>query len=113
MPDERRQGDLLIMDKLSAMHTDLALNTQATKQNTEQLIKLNGKVAAHEVRQQSIEANQAVMATALAQIQDKENTQQKTKNNWLDWLLKGLVVVGLALFYYLLTNAGNFPDFLS
>lgn len=106
MTEERRQGDLLIMEKLSAMHTDLALNTQSTKQTTEQLIKLNGKVVAHESRLQTLESNQALISSNLA----KSDTKRA---DWLEWLLKGLVVTGLALMYYLLTHAGGFPDFLN
>jgi RNase H-fold protein (predicted Holliday junction resolvase) len=105
MTDERRQGDLLIMDKLSVMHTDLALNTQETKRTTEQLTKLNGKVLAHESRLQTMEANQALISSNLAEAKTK-------KSEWTDWLLKGIVVVALALFYYLLTHNG-FPNFLN
>lgn len=103
--EERRQGDLLIMEKLSAMHTDLALNTQATKQTVEQVTKLNGKVAHHESRLQAVEATQALTASTLAQMQTK-------KQDWLDWLMKGAIAVGLLLFYYLLTHNG-FPNFLN
>lgn len=106
MSEERRQGDLLIMDKLSAMHTDLALNTQSTKQTVEQLIKLNGKVIAHESRLQTLESNQALISSNLAKNDNK-------RADWLEWLLKGIVVTGLALFYYLLTHAGGFPNFLN
>lgn len=113
MTEERRQGDLLILEKLADIQTNLALNTQETKRIADAQVKTNGKVAAHEVRQQSMEANQAVMATALAQIQQREEKQNNKKDDWLDWLLKGIVVVGLALFYYLLTHAGDFPDFLN
>lgn len=110
--EERRQGDLLIMDKLSAMHTDLALNTQATKQTTEQVTKLNGKVAHHETRLQSIEATQSLTASTLAQLQASNTEKKKEIKDWMDWLVKGVIAVGLALFYYLLTHNG-FPNFLN
>lgn len=102
---ERRQGDLMIMDKLSLMHTELALNTRETTRLAEYQKTTNGKVAAHESRLQAIESNQALISNNLATI-------NQTKKDWLDWLLKGLVVLGLLLAYYLLTHNG-FPDFLN
>lgn len=105
MPEERRQGDLLILEKLSDIQTNLALNTRETSRIADAQVKTNGKVAAHEVRMQTLEANQALISTNLAKSDNK-------KGEWLDWFIKGVIVIGLALFYYLLVNAGSFPDFL-
>jgi hypothetical protein len=112
MPEERRQGYELIstqlsaiQDKIGTMHTELALNTRETSRIAKAQETTNGKVAAHEVRQQSLEANQAVMATALAEI-------KTTKQGWEDWLKKGVVVLILSLAYYVLIHNG-FPNFLN
>ncbi len=109
---ERRQGDLLIMDKLSAMHTDLALNTQATKQTTVELAKLNGKVVAHESRLQAVEANQALISTNLTNLNTINTTKSNEFRGWRDWAVKGLIAIIVMLFYYLLTHNG-FPQFLN
>lgn len=112
MPNkERRNGDILILEKLGDIHTNLALNTQETKNTTDQLVKLNGKVAAHETRLQSMESNQALTSTALAQLQQTESKKDGTKNTYVEWFVKGLMGIGFLLLYYLLTHAG-FPDFL-
>jgi hypothetical protein len=119
MTDERRQGDLLIMDKLAAiqekqsdMHTELALNTQATKQGTEQITRLNGKVAAHESRLQAIESNQALISNNLAQVNQSNIVRNNQYTGWRDWAVKGVIAVIVMLFYYLLTKNG-FPNFLN
>jgi hypothetical protein len=109
---ERRQGDLLILEKLGAIQTDLALNTQETTRIAKAQETTNGKVAAHEVRQQSLEANQAVMATTLAQLTAANNSKLDEFKGWRDWAIKGAIAVIVMLFYYLLTHAG-FPNFLS
>jgi hypothetical protein len=113
MTKERRSGDLLIMDKLAAMHTDLALNTQATKQTTEQLVKLNGKVVAQESRIQAVESNQALVSNNLATINQSNANRADELQGWRDWAVKGIIAIVVMLFYYLLTHAAGFPNFLS
>ena len=93
------------------MHTDLALNTQATKQTTIELTKLNGKVVAHETRLQAIESNQALISNNLSNLNTTNATKSNELRGWRDWALKGLIAVVVMLFYYLLKNNG-FPDFL-
>jgi len=112
MQDERRQGDLLILEKLSEVHTELALNTQATKQTTQELTKLNGKVVAHESRLQAIESNQALISNNLAQVNQANIKRNDQYSGWRDWAVKGVIAVIVMLFYYLLANNG-FPNFLN
>jgi hypothetical protein len=111
MSNERRNGDILILEKLADIHTNLALNTQETSRIAKAQETTNGKVAAHEVRQQALEANQAVMATTLAQLTAANTDKTKELRGWRDWALKGLIAVIVMLFYYLLTHNG-FPNFL-
>lgn len=112
MPSNRRNGDLLILEKLSSIEVNLALNTQATQNQNDQLIKLNGKVAAHESRLQATESNAALMSSALASLQSQANDKTSKAGNWMEWFIKGAIVVGFGLLYYLLTHTG-FPDFLN
>jgi hypothetical protein len=112
MMEERRQGDLMIMDKLSAMHTDLALNTRETTRIAEYQKQTNGKVAAHETRLQAIESNQALISNNLAQINSLNAAKSSQSRDWKDWGLKGIIAIAVMLFYYLLTNNG-FPNFLN
>jgi hypothetical protein len=112
MINERRSGDLLILEKLADIQTNLALNTQETKRIADAQVKTNGKVAAHEVRQQTLEANQAVIATNLTKIQDREDKKDSNKSDWVTYFLKWFIGIGGALFYYLLIRNG-FPHFLN
>ena len=110
--EERRQGDLLIMEKLSAMHTDLALNTRETTRIAEYQKATNGKVAHHETRLQAIESNQALISNNLAQLNQINVDRSKESKGWKDWAIKGVIAVIVMLFYHLLINNG-FPDFLN
>lgn len=110
MSDDRRKGDLVIMEKLGAMHTELALNTQATKQTTIELTKLNGKVVAHETRLQAIESNQALISSNLSTLNTVNAEKSNEVRGWRDWAFKGVIAIVVMLFYYLLTNNG-FPNF--
>ncbi len=112
MREERRQGDLAILDKLAEIHTNLALNTQETARIAKAQESTNGKVAGHEVRQQALEANQAVMATTLAQLTSANNNKANEARGWRDWAIKGVIAIVVMLFYYLLINNG-FPKFLN
>ena len=122
MPEERRQGDLLIMDKLSAiqdkmgtMHTELALNTRETSRMAEYQKFTNGKVASLESRIQTVEAAQALTSTTLAQIQSKETQQATKKYDWFVWVVRGFIVFAITTFgwiiFIILTRLGfiNFP----
>lgn len=114
MPEEeRRNGDLLIMEKLSAMHTELALNTRETSRLADYQKTTNGKVAAHETRLQAIESNQALITNNLAQLTTANVTRQSEYRGWRDWALKGVIAIVVMLFYYLLTNSEKFPKFLN
>lgn len=111
MTEERRNGDMLIMEKLSAMHTELALNTRETTRIAEYQKATNGKVAAHETRLQAIESNQALISNNLAQLNQVNTDRSSETRGWKDWGLKGIIAIIVMLFYYLLTNNG-FPNFL-
>ena len=111
MSEDRRENDKVILDRLDKIQDDitstkinLALNTQETSRLADYQKTTNGKVAAHEVRQQSLEANQAVMATALAEIKADSASRLNTARSWHDWALKGVIAIVVMLFYYLLTH---------
>ena len=119
MPQDRRDTDKIILDEIRNLQKDvsridlnLALNTQETTRLAQYQEKMNGRVAGHESRMQIIEGAQAITSTAVAKIQDKEEKQDDKKSDWTDWLLKGLVVLGLSIAYYILTHNG-FPNFLN
>jgi hypothetical protein len=108
MSEERRQGDLLIMEKLSAMHTDLALNTRETTRIAEYQKATNGKVAAHESRLQAIESNQALTANALAAVNADRTERMTTRKliySRVAWAIAGAVVVFMQrILTYLIQN---------
>lgn len=116
MPEEdRRKGDLLILEKLSNIQTNLALNTQETKRLAEYQKMTNGKVASHEVRLQSIEGASAITSTKLAEIvadkQKAEEREEKKKERILTfkdkamWVIIGGVLVLLQrIFAYLIQS---------
>lgn len=110
--EERRKGDLLILEKLSDIHTNLALNTQETTRLAEYQKTTNGKVAAHETRLQAIESNQALISNNLASITQANTVKSAELRGWKDWAVKGVIAVVVMLFYYLLTHNG-FPSFLN
>ncbi len=97
---DRRENDNIILDRLDKLQEtstktqiDLALNTRATQGVEEHLKTLNGKVAAHETRMQSVEGAQAITSTAVARIQGDDDDKRKTRRsdyNKLKWILIGL-----------------------
>lgn len=116
---DRRENDIIILEEIRNLQKDvsridinLALNTQETSRLAKYQELMNGRVAGHESRMQVVEGAQALSATTLAALQTKEHDRDGKKSDWIDWLLKGLVVVGLSLIYYLLTHNG-FPNFLN
>jgi hypothetical protein len=113
MTQDYRENDKIILEEIRNLQKDisridinLALNTQETARLAKYQELMNGRVAAHETRMQVVEGAQAITSTAVASI-------QQNKNHWTDWLVKGVVGVGLALLYYLLTHGGGFPNFLN
>ncbi len=99
---ERRENDKIILDRLDKLQEtstktqiDLALNTRATQGVEEHLKTLNGKVAAHETRMQSVEGAQAITSTAVAQIKIEDDDKKKTRRSdyeKLKWILIGFVI---------------------
>ncbi len=110
-PSERRAGNEVILDRLGDIKTNLALNTQETGRLAEYQKTLNGKVVAHETRLQSIESNQALTSTALAQLQAEKFKQDGTMNEWTKYFIKAALAIAGAIIYFILTRNG-FPDFL-
>lgn len=103
MPEERRQNDILILEKLdkiqediSKTKIDLALNTQETTRLADYQRVTNGKVAAHEARLQSIEGANAITSTTLAEIkQDKKKREDNRSVIYtrIFWAIAGAVMV--------------------
>src|SRR5215210_8645905 len=106
MPSERRKADITIIEKLGDIHTNLALNTQETKRVGDELVKLNGKVVAHESRLQNLEGANAMMGATLTQLHAAAVEKGNEKRDWTDWAIKTGIALLAALFYFLLTKAG-------
>ena len=116
---DRRENDIIILEEIRNLQKDvsridinLALNTQETSRLAKYQELMNGRVAGHEARMQVVEEAQALSATTLAALQTKEEKHGNNRNDWINWLLKGAIAIGLLLFYYLLTHSG-FPNFLN
>jgi hypothetical protein len=114
---ERRDNTVLqaVLDltkQVSAIQTELAVNTTETKNIVSRLDKLNGSVAKHDTAISLNEQAIALLTQTITALSRAEQSSADAKSNWLDWLLKGLVVMGLLLFYTLLTHAGVVQDFL-
>ncbi|MBA3756488.1 MAG: hypothetical protein H0X02_09775 [Nitrosomonas sp.] len=97
---DHRENDKIILDRLDKLQEtstktqiDLALNTRATQGVEEHLKTLNGKVAAHETRMQSVEGAQAITSTAVAEIkQINLDTFKKRSSDYdkVKWIAIGL-----------------------
>jgi uncharacterized protein HemX len=107
-----QQSDTIIIEKLGELKTNLALNTQSTENIEGHLVQLNGKVAAHESRLQSNEGSIALMSSSISQMQVDMKSNRRTRQDWLDWLIKAIIVIASMLFYTVLTNTGIVKDFL-
>lgn len=86
----------MIMDKLSAMHTELALNTRETSRIAEYQKATNGKVAAQESRLQNLEGAQALTTTTLAQMNQAREKRQDRILSYKDkvvWVIIGGMMV--------------------
>ena len=126
MPEERRENDKIILDRLEKIQDDstqfkinLALNTQATKgieKNVtaiqEHLKTLNGKVITQAASIQALQAADVLTAAYIKKAEDDKLRASEEKNGWRDWAIKGIIAIVVMLFYYLLTHAG-FPDFFN
>ena len=106
---QERKNETIIMGKLEEMAVDLAVIKTESKNTSEHLKTLNGKVATQEGRQQSIDSSvQLVTQTIQSQqkqidslLQAKSNEDNKKLTFWernadkLFWT----VIVGVALMY--------------
>ena len=106
---QERKNETIIMGKLEEMAVDLAVIKTESKNTSEHLKTLNGKVATQEGRQQSIDSSvQLVTQTIQSQqkqidslLQAKSNEDNKKLTFWernadkLFWT----VIVGIALMY--------------
>ena len=109
---DRRETDKVILDRLDKIQDtstqtqiNLALNTRATQGVEEHLKTLNGKVAAHETRMQSVEGAQAITSTAVAEI--KQSNSDKVKQRSSDYDKVKWIAIGLGI-----TFIGNVILFL-
>lgn len=106
---ERR--DQTVLNHLIDIKTGLAENTAETRALTDQVKTLNGKVAGHESRLQSLEVDKAVNSKRNEQEDKRDDFKTQLFRRWTDRLVWGAFVIFLMLFYYLLTHNG-FPDFI-
>ena len=116
MPEERRENDKIILDRLEKLQNDttdtkinLALNTQATKGIEEHLAQINGKVASHNASIQALQAQATVAATFITETNQAKQKQTDSRSNNLNrvyWLMAGLGFgfLGRILTYLLQTD---------
>jgi hypothetical protein len=116
LPDRRDtqvlQAVLDLTKQVSDIQTELAVNTNESRNIVSRLDKLNGSVAKHDTAISLNEQAIALLTQTLTGFAKNKDSSEATKSQWLDWLLKGLVVVGLLLFYKLLTHTGIVQQFL-
>jgi hypothetical protein len=109
--DDRRdtttlQAILDLTSKVSDIQTELATNTNETKNIVARLDKLNGSVAKHDTSISLIERATALLTQSMEGAASRQSEIASTKKGWMDWLLKGIVVIALLLFYKLLITSG-------
>lgn len=117
MSEERRDNTVLqaVLDltkQVSAIQTELAVNTTETKNIVARLDKLNGSVAKHDTAISLNEQAIALLTQTISELSKSRAASNENRSNWLDWLLKGLAVIALLLFYALLTRTGLVKEFL-
>jgi hypothetical protein len=52
------------------------------------------------------------MSSSISQMQVDMKSNRRTRQDWLDWLIKAIIVIASMLFYTVLTNTGIVKDFL-
>lgn len=116
MPEERRQNDKIILDRLEKLQQDttdtkinLALNTQATKGIEKHLGDINGKVANHNAAILALQAQATVASTFIAetnQAKQKQNDNRSSNLNRAYWLIAGITIsfLGRILSYLFQTD---------
>lgn len=115
MPEERRETDKIILDRLDKLQEtttktqiDLALNTQATRGVEKHMGEINGKVQAHNASIQSLQA-QATVATefivkANAAAEKVNERKYETHDRWR-WVVVGLIVsIGGQILLYIIQS---------
>ena len=115
MPEDRRETDKIILDRLdkitdkvSNIEVNLALNTRDTGRMTELQKIANGKVANHEASIQALQAQQVVTAAYITKQEEaKEKADERkyeTHNRWI-WVVVGLgVSIGGQILLYLIQS---------
>ena len=112
MPEERRENDKIILDRLDKLQEtttktqiDLALNTQATRGVEKHLGDINGKVQAHNAAIQALQAQATVAAdfiiTSKKDVEKQSDRNYDSHNRW-KWVIVGLGagIVGQILLYF-------------
>ena len=110
MPKDRRDNTVLqaVLDltkQVSEVQRELSVNTTETKNIVTRLDKLNGSVAKHDTAISLNEQAIALLTQTIAAVTKNQNEERKVLGNWTDWLLKGLVVLGLIILYTLLIKS--------
>jgi uncharacterized protein YoxC len=97
---------LQLSGQVSEISKNLAVNTNETTNIVKRLDTLNGSVGKHE---NSINAHTqaiALISQSLDRLTQNDDKKQNVRSEWVDWLLKGLVVLGLVVVYTLLVKTG-------
>jgi hypothetical protein len=121
-----RRNETVMMGKIDSIISSLANQDKAiaviqTKSEaTEQhLSKLNSKVALQEGRQQATDAAVSLNTQSIKILLDAKQQEQEEKKTegtfWKDsliWLVRGIIILFLILFYKLLVSSGLISNFL-
>lgn len=106
------ESNATIINHLVDIKRELATNTAVTVELKDQLRTLNGKVAAHESRLQSLESDKAVNNRM------DELNEKRTENNssiwrrWTDKMLWGGTALLALILYRVLVETGIIKDII-
>lgn len=100
---------------LIQMAKDIAETTAIAKNIDRQLLSLNGKVAAHESRLQSLEGTYAITAQSVAKLNEHTSTIRTTTWRIVEkslWAIIGVVSIGLYNLFIYLIKSGILKDII-
>ena len=97
---------LQLTSPVSDISKNLAVNTNETTNIVKRLDTLNGSVGKHQSDINAHTQSIALISQSLDRLTSQDDKKEETKSDWLDWLLKGLVVLGLIIVYTILVKTG-------
>jgi DNA repair ATPase RecN len=103
---------LQLSAQVGEISKNLAVNTNETSNIVKRLDTLNGSVAKHEAGMNAHTQAIALISQSLDRLTQQDNKKEDKKSDWLDWLLKGLVVLALIIVYTILVKTGLLTELL-